>query len=101
MYRVIRRLLITYGKQYSRIRPRIYSWNFIGGDIAIMLMQIAGGGIAARASEGSSGAEIGKNLLIAGLTSQVVTMAFCACLWSTTTGIMSMKATSSQWSDGL
>lgn len=80
IYLAIRHLLINYGKQYSRIQPRLYSWIFIGGDVASILMQVAGGGIAAGATSGSSGAKVGNDLLIAGLVSQVVTMAFCASL---------------------
>ena len=43
-------------------------------------MQVAGGGIAAGATTGSGAAKAGDNLLIAGLASQVVTMACCAVL---------------------
>lgn len=45
-----------------------------------ILTQVAGGGIAAGATKGSGPAKAGDDLLIAGLASQVVTMACCAAL---------------------
>ena len=45
-----------------------------------ILTQVAGGGIAAGATKGSGAAKAGDDLLIAGLASQVATMACCGAL---------------------
>ena len=77
IYLTIRCLLSVYGKEHSRLRPRLYTWIFIGGDVLSILTQVAGGRIAAGAAKGSGAAKAGDDLLIAGLASQVATMACC------------------------
>lgn len=80
IYLTIRYLLAVFGSQYSMIKPRLYTWIFIGGDIASILTQVAGGGMAAGANNGSTSAKVGNDLLIVGLVLQVITMVLCALL---------------------
>ena len=58
--------------------PRLYPWIFIGCDIASILMQAAGGGLADPNNQKTQDA--GNNLMIAGVSFQVVTMAICGLL---------------------
>ena len=74
-------LVLYYGPEHSMIRPRLYPWVFVGSDFVSIVIQGMGGAIAA-ASSGSDNpdpekAELGSNLLIAGVSFQVVNMVVC------------------------
>lgn len=43
----MKHVALTFGKELSRIQPRLYTWVFIGVDIFSIVVQAAGGGIAA------------------------------------------------------
>lgn len=74
-------LVLYYGPQYSTIRPRLYPWVFVGSDFVSIVIQGIGGAIAASASTGDNPdpkkADLGNNLLIAGVSFQVVNMVVC------------------------
>ncbi|KAJ6189921.1 hypothetical protein N7519_004829 [Penicillium mononematosum] len=58
--------------------PRLFTWIFIGCDIGSLVLQAAGGGVAAAA--GHTDFEMlkaGDNIIIAGIAFQVATMAVC------------------------
>ncbi|KAI5456526.1 putative RTA1 domain protein [Mariannaea sp. PMI_226] len=79
IYLTLKHTILHYGKQYSRLRPKLYTWIFIGCDIGSILLQAGGGGIAASANSPDK-VDIGNNVIIAGIAFQVVTMAICGAL---------------------
>jgi hypothetical protein len=76
VYLNLKHLVIEFGQSWSRLRPNWYTWLFIGGDILSLLLQGAGGGIAATADNGSKMLDVGTDLMIAGVIWQVVCLAF-------------------------
>ena len=74
--------MIYEGPECSRLRPRLYTWVFIGCDIGSIVVQACGGGVAAsagnRAPFKQSLLNAGDGLIVAGIACQVATMAACA-----------------------
>lgn len=81
IYLCLARIVGVYGQHLSRFRPKTYTKIFIGCDFFSLVLQAAGGGMAASASDNAS-AQNGINIMIAGLAFQVVSltvfMALCA-----------------------
>ncbi|KAI5209277.1 RTA1-domain-containing protein [Aureobasidium subglaciale] len=75
IYLTIKHLVIHFGPQYSRLKPSLYTWIFITADAASILVQAAGGGIAA--GENYELVKIGNSIMVAGICIQVATMALC------------------------
>ncbi|EEP79427.1 predicted protein [Uncinocarpus reesii 1704] len=67
------RIVTIFGVQNSRIPALWYPRIFIPCDIIALILQGAGGGIAS-ASEDSETSDLGKDIMIAGLVAQVVTL---------------------------
>ncbi|OAL53536.1 RTA1-domain-containing protein [Pyrenochaeta sp. DS3sAY3a] len=78
IYLTFKHLIIAFGPEHSRLKPRLYTWIFIGCDICSILLQAGGGGMAS--SGGPSQAKTGNNIMIGGIAFQVVTMAMCGIL---------------------
>lgn len=72
IYLTLKHFTITFGESWSRLKPAWYTYIFITGDIISLVLQGAGGGIAATADSGSSMQDVGTNLMIAGVIFQVV-----------------------------
>ncbi|KAK9320887.1 RTA1 like protein-domain-containing protein [Lipomyces orientalis] len=70
VYLCLSRIVVIYGENLSRFKPRTYTLVFIACDIISLLLQASGGAIAS--GSGSSSAMTGKNLMLAGLIFQVV-----------------------------
>ncbi|KAK1222802.1 Envelope glycoprotein gp160 [Marasmius sp. AFHP31] len=68
------RLVTLLGTEYSRLRPNLYSYIFLGCDIVSLALQGAGGGFASTAKSGDKMFDLGTNLMIAGIILQVVMM---------------------------
>lgn len=66
--------MLTFGPQNSRIAPLSYPRIFIPCDLASLLLQAAGGGIASSASHRDKDPTVGNNIMIAGLSVQVITL---------------------------
>lgn len=75
IYVTLKHFTITFGESWSRLRPAWYTYIFITGDVISLILQGAGGGLAATADPGSSMQDIGTNLMIAGVIFQVVILA--------------------------
>lgn len=73
VYLTLKYLVLTVGRDYSRIRPKFYTWIFILCDLFSLILQGAGGGIAATANTGS-GQTLGNDLMMAGISWQVITL---------------------------
>lgn len=50
---------------------------FVGSDFISIYVQSAGGGLASAASSNESGFKVGNNMLLAGVSFQVINMTFC------------------------
>jgi hypothetical protein len=75
IYLTLKHIVISFGEEWSRLRPTWYTYIFITGDLISLALQGAGGGIAASAESGSSAQDVGTNLMIAGVIFQVVILA--------------------------
>jgi hypothetical protein len=76
LYLTLKHIVINFGESWSRLPPAWYTRIFITGDILSLVLQGAGGGIAATADDGSDLQDIGSNLMVAGVVLQVVVL-FC------------------------
>ena len=73
IYLTLKYLVLTVGRDYSRIRAKFYTWIFILCDLLSLILQGAGGGIAATADT-STFQNVGNDLMMAGISWQVVTL---------------------------
>lgn len=78
IYLTLKHLVLFYGAEKSRIRPGLYTAVFISCDAVSILVQAAGGGIAA--SETANLVKVGDDLIVAGIAFQVATQFICLCL---------------------
>ncbi|EGE84560.1 parasitic phase-specific protein PSP-1, variant [Blastomyces dermatitidis ATCC 18188] len=72
IYFCLSRIVTTFGRENSRIPAVWYPRIFIPCDILALALQGAGGGLASSADHGTSAADVGTNLMIAGVVWQVV-----------------------------
>ncbi|RKU44323.1 hypothetical protein DL546_006261 [Coniochaeta pulveracea] len=80
IYFCLRRIVYAFGPKNSRIRPEWYTRIFIPCDVISLVLQAAGGGIASVASHNGDPVDTGDNIMIAGLSFQVLTLLiFMAC----------------------
>jgi hypothetical protein len=77
IYLCLGRIVVVYGESLSRFRPRTYTLLFCGCDILSLVLQAAGGGIASGAITQSQ-TQLGINLMLAGLSVQVASLALFA-----------------------
>ncbi|KAG0650274.1 Efflux pump [Hyphodiscus hymeniophilus] len=74
IYLCLRRIVYAFGPENSRIRPETYTRLFIPCDLASLLLQAAGGGIASAQTHQNKPPTVGDNLMVAGLAFQVFTL---------------------------
>ncbi|KAL8801817.1 MAG: hypothetical protein Q9182_004224 [Xanthomendoza sp. 2 TL-2023] len=79
IYLTLKHIVLTFGPEHSRLVPRWYTWIFIGCDLFSLILQGAGGGIAASADSEST-SDVGANLMLAGIVWQVFTLIVFAAL---------------------
>lgn len=80
IYLCLSRLIVVVGANHSRIKPKMYTYIFIGCDLLSLILQAIGGAMASMAN-GGSGADLGVNIMIAGLCSQIISMVIFFVLW--------------------
>lgn len=80
IYLTLKHVVKAFGPQYSYLKPKYYTWLFIGGDCLSLTLQAVGGGLSAGADDNLSQLNLGSNIAIAGIIMQVVTLAIFACL---------------------
>ncbi|KAH6873404.1 RTA1 like protein-domain-containing protein [Thelonectria olida] len=73
IYLCLSRIVVVYGAHLSRFKPRTYTIFFCTCDIVSLVLQGAGGGIAASADTADL-TDLGKNIMLAGLAFQVVSL---------------------------
>ncbi|KIX95282.1 uncharacterized protein Z520_09199 [Fonsecaea multimorphosa CBS 102226] len=76
IYLVLKHITLTFGPEYSKIKPNWYTWIFITGDLISLVIQAIGGGMAATANSNQSQQNTGDDLMMAGIAWQVVTLFF-------------------------
>ena len=74
IYLTLSRIVIVFGPENSRIKPLSYPRIFIPCDVASLLLQAAGGGIASAASHSNKSPTTGDHIMVAGLAIQVATL---------------------------
>jgi hypothetical protein len=77
IYLCLARIVVVYGEHLSRFKPRTYTLIFCGCDLFSLVLQAAGGGIASGATTASMD-QLGINVMIAGLSFQVFSLALFA-----------------------
>ncbi|KAF2744742.1 RTA1-domain-containing protein [Sporormia fimetaria CBS 119925] len=75
IYLSLKHIVLQFGESWSRLRPSWYTWLFISGDLLSLVLQGAGGGLAATADNDEKLRDLGTNLMIAGVIWQVVCLA--------------------------
>lgn len=73
VYLTLKHIALELGANFSRIRPKFYTWIFCLADLFSLILQGAGGGIAATANT-SSTQNVGSNLMMTGIVWQVFTL---------------------------
>jgi hypothetical protein len=79
IYLCLSRIIIVYGEEFARFKPRTYTIIFICCDFFSLVLQGAGGGIADTANDQAT-TQIGINIMIAGLAFQVASLTLFAAL---------------------
>lgn len=74
IYFTLSRIVVVFGRDNSRLPPQWYPRIFIPCDVIALILQSAGGAISSTADDDRDAADLGKNIMIAGLTFQVVTV---------------------------
>lgn len=80
IYLTLKHIILNLGSEYSKLKPRLFTWIFIGCDVGSLFLQAAGGGVAASAEDDIDMTTTGNNIIIAGIVFQVATMAVCGVL---------------------
>ncbi|KAH8551752.1 RTA1 like protein-domain-containing protein [Umbelopsis sp. PMI_123] len=74
IYYMLAKFTIIYGLPFSKLRPRTYSLLFITLDLISIILQGAGGAMAATALQNSSDSTPGTHIMVAGICFQVFSM---------------------------
>lgn len=77
IYLTLKHIALCFGEQWSFIKPRFYTYIFIFFDLVSLILQGAGGGIASGADDEDQ-QQVGDNLMMAGISWQVVALALFA-----------------------
>ncbi|KAJ5203504.1 hypothetical protein N7449_005583 [Penicillium cf. viridicatum] len=76
IYICLGRIVVIYGEDISRLRPRTYTIVFIICDLVSLLLQASGGAVTSIADADQADlSQAGINTMIAGLSTQVVSLA--------------------------
>ncbi|KAM5440944.1 hypothetical protein MferCBS31731_004083 [Microsporum ferrugineum] len=74
IYLTLKHLCLALGPNLSLLKPRFYTWIFIGVDLLSLTLQGIGGGLAATAKSNKAQQDAGTNVMIAGIVWQVFTL---------------------------
>ena len=80
IYLTLKHIVLAIGPEWSRIRPKYYTWGFISVDILNLVLQGIGGGIAATSINNPSFQKVGTDTLLTGIVWQVITLLVFAAL---------------------
>lgn len=99
LYLTLSRIVNVFGAHNSRIKASTYPRIFIPCDVASLLLQAAGGGMASAASQQNKNPETGDHIMIAGLAFQVITL-FVFILLSADFAVRTMRRFRQAGADG-
>ncbi|KAJ5263775.1 RTA1 domain protein [Penicillium angulare] len=75
IYICLGKIVIIYGENISRFRPRTYTTIFVSCDLLSLILQAVGGALASQGQDGdTSTSDTGVNIMIAGLAFQVFSL---------------------------
>lgn len=80
IYLTLKHIILYLGPEHSRLKPKLFTWIFIGCDVGSLILQAAGGGVAAAAGTDQEILKVGDDIIIAGIAFQVATMSVCGVL---------------------
>ncbi|KAJ3544017.1 hypothetical protein NM208_g3269 [Fusarium decemcellulare] len=81
IYLMFKHLTALFGPEWSLLKPKQYTLVFISADVISLVLQAAGGGIAATAGpDNEDTLDMGNNIMMAGISFQVVTLSIFALL---------------------
>lgn len=81
VYLTLKHIVLALGPEHSRLKPRLFTWIFISCDVVSLILQAAGGGVAAAAGKTNQYLlKVGDDIIICGIAFQVATMAVCGLL---------------------
>lgn len=81
VYLTLKHVMLYMGPEHSRLKPKLFTWIFIGCDILSLILQAVGGGVAASAGRTNQNLlDVGNGIIIAGIVFQVATMSSCGIL---------------------
>jgi hypothetical protein len=76
IYITLKHVVLTFGPEWSRIQPALYTYIFISCDLISLILQAIGGAMASTANNDLSQLNLGDNLSIAGISWQVAVLFF-------------------------
>lgn len=74
IYYLLAELVVIYGTDFAALKPLQYAYTFLTCDIISLIIQAAGGGIAAEALTMYESPDAGTHVMVAGIAFQVVSM---------------------------
>lgn len=74
VYYVLGKLLVFHGHHFLVLQPRWFSYIFVTCDVISLVVQAAGGGLAATALLNGTSAQSGTNVMVGGIAFQVASM---------------------------
>ncbi|KAL4926414.1 RTA1 domain-containing protein [Aspergillus undulatus] len=80
IYLTLKHIILALGPEHSRLKPKLFTWVFISCDVGSLILQAAGGGVAAAAGNDQDLLKVGDDIIIAGIAFQVATMSACGVL---------------------
>ncbi len=74
IYYILAKFIMIYGTKFAIMKPMWYSYIFIVCDVISLVIQAAGGGLAATSLTANESTESGTHVMVAGLAFQVFSM---------------------------
>lgn len=74
IYYLLAKFIMIYGTKFAIMKPMWYSYIFIVCDVVSLVIQAAGGGLAATSLTANKSTESGTHVMVAGLAFQVFSM---------------------------
>lgn len=75
IYLTLKHFVLTFGRQWSLLRPALYTWIFVSMDILSLLVQAAGAALFGSNTTDINVLKLGGNIALAGIIIQVVSLA--------------------------
>ncbi|KAF1826483.1 RTA1-domain-containing protein [Dissoconium aciculare CBS 342.82] len=75
IYLTLKHVVLTFGREFSLLKPALYTWIFVSMDILSLLVQAAGAAIFGAKNADISQLKAGANIALAGIILQVVSLA--------------------------